>query len=331
MTEAIIVDDVRKTFHGDIRALDGITFSVESATIFGLLGPNGSGKTTIVRILTTILRQDSGIARLLGYDVATYPDYVRTLFGLAGQYAAVDENLTGRENLMMVSRLSHMSRSDAKVRAEELLHQFKLFDAKDRPLKTYSGGMRRRLDVAAALVARPRVLFLDEPTTGLDPQSRNDLWEVIEELVGSGTTVLLTTQYLEEADRLANNVAVLKKGKVIAQGTPQKLKADLGATVLDVGVSDRATAERAAAALAKLSTHTPHLVGNNIELTIDDGPRLAIDALRILDQNEITPLSFTLREPSLDDVFLALTGSQTDDEESGEEAPKSKRRRARAS
>ena len=312
MTEAIRVSHVSKTFNGEIRALDDVSFVVEAGTVFGLLGPNGSGKTTIVRILTTILRPDSGEAQLLGFDVKSYPEYVRTLFGLAGQYAAVDENLTGRENLMMASRLSHLSRQRSEARTAELLEQFQLTDARDRTLKTYSGGMRRRLDVAAALVAMPKVLFLDEPTTGLDPQSRNALWEVIEELVEGGTTVLLTTQYLEEADRLAKQIAVIDTGHVIAEGTPRELKSAMGATVLDIGVSTHELAVDAANALASLSAHTPHVVANNVELTVDNGARVAIDALRILDEAKIVPSSFAIREPSLDDVFLALTGRQAE-------------------
>ena len=204
MTNAIEAEDLEKTFGGTVRALDGVSFAVEEGTVFGLLGPNGAGKTTAVRILTTILSPDAGVARVLGHDVVAEAGRVRSLIGLAGQYAAVDENLTGRENLFMVGRLNHLARDVVRPRATELLEQFGLTDAGDRPLKTYSGGMRRRLDLAAALVARPKVLFLDEPTTGLDPQSRNDLWEMIEGLVDGGTTVLLTTQYLEEADRLAS-------------------------------------------------------------------------------------------------------------------------------
>ncbi len=230
MTHAIEVADLKKTFSGklEVRALDGVSFNVEPGTVFGLLGPNGSGKTTAVRILTTILKADSGSARVLGHDVTKQAELVRSLIGLAGQYAAVDENLTGRENLTMVGRLNHLPKSFVAGRAKELLEQFDLADAGDRTLKTYSGGMRRRLDLAAALVARPTVLFLDEPTTGLDPQSRNDLWEVIESLVGEGTTVLLTTQYLEEADRLADTLAVLDHGRVIAEGTPTQLKVRAG-------------------------------------------------------------------------------------------------------
>ena len=310
MTHAITADDLRKVFRGrrEVRALDGVSFAVEEATVFGLLGPNGAGKTTAVRILTTILRPDSGTARVLGHDVVHEPSVVRTLIGLAGQYAAVDEHLTGRENLTMVGRLNHLGRTVVRDRVAALLDEFGLTDAADRPLKTYSGGMRRRLDLAAALVARPSVLFLDEPTTGLDPQSRNDLWEVIETLVDNGTTVLLTTQYLEEADRLAKMLAVVDQGRVIAEGTPAKLKADLGATVLEVGLHDHGDADRTMAALAALGPHSPTREGSLVEVTVDDGPRAAMTALRALDSEGITPIHFTLREPSLDDVFLALTG-----------------------
>jgi len=311
---AIEAHDLAKTFKGGVRALDGVSFTVEEGSVFGLLGPNGAGKTTVVRILTTILRPDSGSARVLGHDVAREPELVRSLFGLAGQYAAVDENLTGRENLRMIGRLNHLSRPVAARRAAELLEQFHLSDAADRTLKTYSGGMRRRLDLAAALVASPSVLFLDEPTSGLDPQSRIDLWEVIEGLVARGTTVLLTTQYLEEADRLASHVAVVDHGRVISQGAPAELKATLGATVLEIGLSDPGTAERTAGALASISQKRPHVVGSSVEVPIDGGPRTAMEALRVLDQHDIEPVTFTLREPSLDDVFLALTGRVTESE-----------------
>ncbi len=334
MPHAIEADTLVKTFAGKhtVRALDGVSFAVEEATVFGLLGPNGSGKTTAVRILTTILKADSGRARVLGRDVQKEAGAVRGLIGLAGQYAAVDENLTGRENLHMVGRLNHLDRTVVTGRATELLAQFDLTEAGDRPLKTYSGGMRRRLDLAAALVAHPTVLFLDEPTTGLDPQSRNDLWEVIERLVGSGTTVLLTTQYLEEADRLATQLAVLDHGHVIAEGTPAELKANLGATVLEVVLATPDQAGRTATLLDALGTHTPSVTGSVVEVTVDDGPASAMAGLRALDGEKIVPVGFTLREPSLDDVFLALTGRRTEEvsEDPDPSEPKRGRRRRAA-
>jgi len=310
---AIEVEDLEKTFKGDIRALSGVTFSVEEGTVFGLLGPNGAGKTTVVRILTTILQPDVGLARVLGHDVVREPDVVRTLFGLAGQYAAVDENLTGRENLVMVSRLNNMSKSASRQRAGELLGEFDLVDASDRVLKTYSGGMRRRLDVAAALVTRPRVLFLDEPTTGLDPKSRNDLWDVIEQLVATGTTVLLTTQYLDEADRLAQRIAVVDHGQVISQGTPTELKANFGDSVLELGFANEGDASKAITSLTALGGHPAHLLGTSVEMTLEGGAANVISALRTLDDVELAPTTFAVREPSLDDVFLSLTGHQAVD------------------
>jgi daunorubicin resistance ABC transporter ATP-binding subunit len=332
MPYAIEAESLQKTFAGkhEVHALDGVSFRVEEGTVFGLLGPNGSGKTTAVRILTTILKADSGQARVLGHDVTSKAGLVRSLIGLAGQYAAVDENLTGQENLQMVGKLNHLETPYVTARVGELLDQFNLTDAGDRPLKTYSGGMRRRLDLAAALVARPTVLFLDEPTTGLDPQSRNDLWEVIERLVAGGTTVLLTTQYLEEADRLADTLAVLDHGRVIAEGTPTELKADLGATVLEVGLEGIDQAHRTAELFQSLGSHTPMVNGTVVEVTVDDGPTSAMAGLRSLDQAGISPTAFTLREPSLDDVFLALTGRRTEDEtESTEDEEQSSRRRRR--
>src|SRR3984957_17313423 len=259
---AVEAHDLVKVFpRGNVRALDGVSLEVEAGTVLGLLGPNGAGKTTAVRILSTILGPDSGHATVLGHDVVADP--VRRIIGLAGQYAAVDENLTGRENIHMVARLSHLSRAVAARRATELLEEFGLANAGDRVLKTYSGGMRRRLDLAAALVANPPVLFLDEPTTGLDPQSRQGLWTAIEELVREGTTVLLTTQYLEEADRLARNIVVVDHGRVIAEGTPAELKANLGTSVVSITLSDNATAEKAAGLVASLSDKAP-LVDHNI-------------------------------------------------------------------
>ena len=310
-----------------------MSFGVDEGTVFGLLGPNGAGKTTVVRVLTTILKPDSGSARVLGHDVAREPDLVRTLFGLAGQYAAVDENLTGRENLVMVSRLNNMSKPDSAARAGELLAEFDLVDASDRVLKTYSGGMRRRLDVAAALVTRPRVLFLDEPTTGLDPKSRNDLWDVIEQLVSTGTTVLLTTQYLEEADRLAHKVAVVDRGEVISQGTPAELKSSFGSSVLEVGFSDAVVASSAIAPLSALGGHPAHLIAATVEMTLDDGADNVIRAIRALDAAGLHPSSIAVREPSLDDVFLSLTGRQAVAEVSPDDAaevPKQSRRAKRS-
>src|ERR1700722_14269867 len=261
---AVEAHDLVKVFpRGNVRALDGVSLQVKAGTVLGLLGPNGAGKTTAVRILCTILGPDSGHATILGHDVMKESDAVRRIIGLAGQNAAVDDNLTGRENIRMVGRLTHMSWKAAAARADELLRDFGLSDAGDRVLKTYSGGMRRRLDLAAALVARPPVLFLDEPTTGLDPQSRQDLWGVIENLVAGGTTVLLTTQYLEEAARLARNIVVVDHGRVIAEGSPAELKANLGTSVVSITLSDHETVQRATALVASLSDKAP-LVDHNI-------------------------------------------------------------------
>jgi ABC-2 type transport system ATP-binding protein len=306
-TAAIVASGLVKRF-GDVPALDGIDLAVPPGTVFGLLGPNGAGKTTTVRILTTILRPDSGEARVLGHDVVTESAAVRSSIGLAGQYAAVDENLTGSENLRMVGKLTHLPRPLIRERSVELLERFDLTHAANRPVKTYSGGMRRRLDLAASLVHRPAVLFLDEPTTGLDPRSRNDLWSIIEDLVADGTTVLLTTQYLEEADRLADYLAVVDHGRVIAQGTPAELKAGLGSTVIEIGMPGEGSALMALQALAPLGVQPPTLEGTTVKLTVADGPSILLEALRALDTEGIAPTGLTLREPSLDDVFLSLTG-----------------------
>jgi ABC-2 type transport system ATP-binding protein len=308
---AIRVEGVTKRF-GAVHALAGVDLSVPPSTVLGLLGPNGAGKTTAVRILTTILRPDDGRAEVLGIDVTRDPQAVRERIGLAGQYAAVDENLTGRENLRLVGRLTHLPKADILGRADELLERFGLHDAAHRPAKTYSGGMRRRLDLAAALVHRPSVLFLDEPTTGLDPGSRSDLWHVIEELVAEGATVLLTTQYLEEADRLADRVAVIDHGRVIAEGSPGELKANLGGTVIDVALDDPAAAARAAALLADQLGHAPQIDGSSLELAVDDGPRALVEVVRTLDAAGLAPAGLAVREPSLDDVFLSLTGHRAE-------------------
>jgi ABC-2 type transport system ATP-binding protein len=297
---------------GEDEALAGVDLEVAPGTVFGLLGPNGAGKTTAVRILTTVLAPSAGSGRVLGHDVVTEAAQVRASIGLAGQFAAVDDNLTGRENLRLVGRLAHLTRASPNARAAELLEQFGLTDAADRPAKTYSGGMRRRLDLASALVHRPPVVFLDEPTTGLDPQSRNALWVVIEELVAEGTTVLLTTQYLEEADRLASMIAVVGHGTVIARGTPAELKADLGATVLDLGFERPDQATEAARLIAGVSTAPMRVEGTTIELNVDGGTGVVIEALRRLGDADLPPSTMALREPSLDDVFLSLTGHRAE-------------------
>jgi ABC-2 type transport system ATP-binding protein len=315
MTAAIEAEGLIKTFGSDVRALNGVSFSVEQGTVLGLLGPNGAGKTTTVRVLTTTLAPDQGWARVNGLDVVKDANKVRASIGLAGQYAAVDENLTGRENLRMVGQLFQLSRKDANRVADELLEHFDLTEAAQRPAKTYSGGMRRRLDIAAALVVRPPVLFLDEPTTGLDPNSRNSVWQIVEDLVASGTTVLLTTQYLEEADRLADNIVVVDRGAVIAEGTPAKLKSTLGETVLDLGFPDPASANSASKLFVGSWPAPPVIDGSMLELPIDSGPSQVMTALRVLDDAGMAPSSMTLREPSLDDVFLSLTGRRTELEE----------------
>jgi daunorubicin resistance ABC transporter ATP-binding subunit len=310
--DAILVEGLRKRF-GGVTALDGIDFSVPAGTVFGLLGPNGAGKTTAVRVLATVLQPDDGRAEVLGYDVVRQADAVRRRIGLAGQFAAVDPNLTGRENLRMVGILGQLPRPEILPRAAELLRRFDLTDAADRPLRTYSGGMRRRLDIAASLVPRPPVLFLDEPTTGLDLQSRNELWDMIRELVEDGTTVLLTTQYLEEADRLADRIAVVDVGHVIANDTPTRLKAELGSTVVEMTVTGDGGAERARSLLAERVEGKVEVEGDRLRITSDRGAPVLIEALRTLDGGGLEPEALTVREPSLDDVFLSLTGHHAEE------------------
>ena len=310
---------VRVFGRGEVRALDDVTLHVPSGQVFGLLGPNGSGKTTMVRILSTILAPTSGRAIVAGFDVVTQAHQVRRHIGLAGQNATVDENLTGFENLRMVGLLNHLNRPYVVARSRQLLDDFGLADAANRITKTYSGGMRRRLDLAAALVANPPILFLDEPTTGLDPQSRQDLWGIIERLVEGGTTVLLTTQYLDEADRLAKQLVVLDHGRIIAQGTSAELKAQMGTTVLTLSFASLDDALRARPLLADLSTTPVNVEGSVLEMTVDHGPSVTADALRRIDAAQISLGGLALREPSLDDVFLNLTGHKT--EENADPAP----------
>ncbi|MGW1909485.1 ATP-binding cassette domain-containing protein [Streptomyces sp. NPDC002076] len=309
MPGAIHAEGLVKTF-GDVRALDGVDLDVPEGTVLGLLGPNGAGKTTTVRCLTTLLRPDSGRAVVAGVDVLKDPDAVRRSIGLSGQFAAVDEYLTGRENLVMVGQLYQMKGKAAKARAEELLEQFNLADAADRPTKTYSGGMRRRLDLAAALVVSPPVMFMDEPTTGLDPRNRQQLWEVIKQLVSSGTTLLLTTQYLEEADHLAHDIAVVDHGRVIAQGTSDQLKARTGGERVEVVVHERehiATATEVLRGFGKgevtVEEHTRKLT-----VPVTGGAKLLAEIIRELDTRGIEIDDIGLRRPTLDDVFLSLTG-----------------------
>jgi ABC-2 type transport system ATP-binding protein len=309
---AVRVEGVRKRF-GTVQALDGVSLEVPPATVLGLLGPNGAGKTTMVRILTTLLLPDEGRAEVAGLDVVHHTDEIRKLIGLAGQFAAVDENLTGRENIELVGRLYHLARAEYKRRTEDLLARFDLTDAADRPVKTYSGGMRRRLDLGASLVGRPSVLFLDEPTTGLDPRSRLDLWQVIRELIAEGTTVLLTTQYLEEADELADKIVVIDHGRVIAEGTSDQLKARIGGEVIEVTVTDKAHVREAAERVVQAAAGTASEVQvekdrGKVTVRVDHGSTVLADTVRLLDAASIEFGDLALRKPTLDDVFLTLTG-----------------------
>jgi ABC-2 type transport system ATP-binding protein len=294
--------------YGSIEALRGVDLAVPTGTVFGLLGPNGAGKTTAVRILTTLLNPDEGSARVAGLDVVEDNARLRAQIGVAGQYAAVDENLTGFENLEMVGRLYHLGRRTARERASELLDAFELADAGDRVVRTYSGGMRRRLDLAAALVARPPILFLDEPTTGLDPRSRIGLWELIERLVSQGSTVMLTTQYLDEADRLCDAIAVIDQGLVIAEGSPDELKARVGGERLDIRLCDSADGARAAAALTPVGAEAPSVEDGSVRLRLAERQGAIAQAVRHLDEAGVAIDDIAIVTPTLDDVFLQLTG-----------------------
>jgi len=318
MTYSIIADGLVKRF-GETRALNGIDLAVPTGTVFGLLGPNGAGKTTAVRILATLARPDGGHATVCGHDVVRHAHQVRQLTGLTGQYASVDETLTGLENLVLIGRLTGQTRAAARARGQDLLASFRLEDAADRAVKTYSGGMRRRLDLAASLVTRPRVLYLDEPTTGLDPRSRNEMWEVVRGLAATGVTVLLTTQYLEEADLLASEIAVIDHGTVIATGTPDELKARTGALTLAVRPARALDLPAVRAAAAGFARTAPEVRGSTVAVPVT-GEDVMPAVVRRLDDAGIAVAELTLRGSTLDEVFLSLTGHRTEDELEGSAA-----------
>ena len=331
---AIVVEGIVKRF-GKVEALRGVDLQVPPSTVFGLLGPNGAGKTTAIRILTTLLHPDEGRATVAGYDVVKQAEQLRHVIGLAGQNAAVDENLTGLENLEMVGRLYHVPATEARRRGEEILERFELSDAAHRPAKTYSGGMRRRLDLGASLVGKPQVLMMDEPTTGLDPRSRLEMWDIIRELVMEGTTLLLTTQYLEEADRLADTIAVIDLGQVIAEGTSDELKGRVGGEVLALRVAERDRAAEAAGTVLGLGPGGGNVDNNTGEINVpvgSDGTAILTEAVRRLDAEGIKLADIALRRPTLDDVFLALTGhaaEESEGEQVAEEDGSKKRKRER--
>ena len=312
--KSVIAENLVKTYrNGEVVALNGLSLDVEEGTVLGVLGPNGAGKTTTVRILATLLKPDSGSATVAGIDVIKHPDKVRELIGLSGQYAAVDETLTGWDNLVMFGRLYHLGKAASVKRAEELLERFSLNDSARRPIKTYSGGMRRRLDLAASLIVQPKVLFLDEPTTGLDPRGRQEMWGVIQELVKGGVTLLLTTQYLEEADQLADEIAVIDHGKVIARGTSDALKKQVGGERLEITV-ENADIDKTQEIVSRISTSAIHTDIRTISAPVTTGSIALMEALRALDEAKIHPLDIGLKRPSLDDVFLSLTGHVAEEE-----------------
>jgi oleandomycin transport system ATP-binding protein len=313
MTYSILAEGLVKRFE-DTVALDGIDLAVRTGSVFGLLGPNGAGKTTAVRILATLVRPDGGHATVCGHDVVSHAHQVRQLTGLTGQYASVDETLTGIENLVLIGRLTGQPRAAARSRARDLLAEFRLTDAADRPVRTYSGGMRRRLDLAASLVTRPRVLYLDEPTTGLDPRSRNEMWDVVRALAASGVTVLLTTQYLEEADQLADEIAVVDHGTVITTGTPEELKARTGAQTLSVRPASPADVRTVMAVLAGFGQAEPEVRGTTVTVPVGEEDVLPA-VMRRFEDTGVRVAELTLRGSSLDEVFLSLTGRRAETEE----------------
>ncbi len=321
--KSVIAEHLVKTYRkGEVVALNDLSLDVEEGTVLGVLGPNGAGKTTTVRILATLLKPDSGHASVAGIDVIKNPDKVRELIGLSGQYAAVDETLTGWDNLVMFGRLYHLGSQPSIDRANELLERFDLTEAARRPIKTYSGGMRRRLDLAASLIVKPKILFLDEPTTGLDPRGRQDMWQVIQELVKGGVTLLLTTQYLEEADQLADEIAVIDRGTVIARGTSDALKKQVGGERLEITVENEDILV-AQAIVARISGNATHTDLRTISAPVQTGSVALMETLRALDDAKIHPLDIGLKRPSLDDVFLSLTGHVA--EETVQEPVKKKR------
>ena len=316
-----------KTYrNGEVKALNDLSLDVEEGTVLGVLGPNGAGKTTTVRILATLLKPDSGSATVAGIDVVKHPEKVREVIGLSGQYAAVDETLTGWDNLVMFGRLYHLGRKKSVDRANELLERFDLTESARRPITTYSGGMRRRLDLAASLIVRPKVLFLDEPTTGLDPRGRQDMWSVIQELVTGGVTVLLTTQYLEEADQLADDIAVIDRGTVIASGTSDALKTQVGGEKLEITVENSDIA-KTQEIVTRVSGHSAYVNTRTVSAPVVNGSMDLMEALRALDDAKIHPLDIGLRRPSLDDVFLSLTGHVAEEVIEEEAKPKKGRKK----
>ena len=321
---AVEAHEVSKNF-GDVEALSSVSLEFEKGIVYALLGPNGAGKTTLIRVLTTLIKPDNGSATVAGVDVVANPVEVRNRIGLAGQFAAVDEFLTGRENVEMVGRLYNLTPTEAQSRATDVLERINLIEAADRPVRTYSGGMRRRLDLAASMVGRPEVLFLDEPTTGIDPASRLDLWDLIEDLVAGGTTLLLTTQYLDEADRLADRIGVIDHGRLIDEGTSDELKDRLGGNVVEVHVAEESRSA-AAAALSSVAGGELRTEGNALLIPATEGAQTLTAAVRSLDSAGVEPQDIGLRRPTLDDVFLALTGHTAAEETTEDRVPAGRRR-----